>query len=368
MKKRIVSIMLVLTLAFGLTACSGETENETDKTNTAGTTEEKETPETAHIKWGRGMSGNALVTVAKKLGYFEEYGLEVEEIDMESGASTALSAGQIDIVSNDGTVTPLQQIAAGEEFTIFGGHMLTGCTPIVAKPGTEWNGVESFVGKTVVGASAATYSFTGPLLELGYNPSTDVNWMSVPTQADRVAAVISGEADYAALGTGIMYELENMIDSGELEILCYQSDIMPNYSCCRMFTRTNFIEENPITFKLLLKALIRAQAYYEANKEEVVAWTAENIGATEEYVSAYMLNDDYRVNADPIKNPVLKAWSILEETGILDENAAKIDIEEHINTELYKKALDELMGEEEIYNENKEFFDTQLKFFEENNL
>ena len=366
MKKRILALMLALSMTFGLAACSGnaDTEESTNETTEETAEEEKEVPETSHIRWAQGASGNSLVLIAKKLGYFEEYGLDVEEIPMDSGSGTALTAGQIDIISNNGTNQPLSSIAAGEDITIFGGHMLTGCMPIIAKAGTEWNGITDFVGETIA-CPPNQFALTGALLNEGVDPFESTEWLQLSSHSDRVAAVVSGEAKYGVIGTNQNYALSEMED---VEILCYMSDVTPNYSCCRMYTRTEFIEENPITIKLLLKALIRAQIYFNENREEVVTWMAESLDATEEYVAAYMLNEHYRINADPIKNRVLDAWEILGETGYLDENAKNINVEDYINIELYQQALEELMADEEIYNADKEAYDEALAFFEENNL
>ena len=113
---------------------------------------------------------------------------------MEDNPAAGLTAAQVDIVSNDGTNTPLQQIAAGDDISILGGHMLTGCMPIIAKKGTEWKGIESFIGKKIA-CPPNQFSLTGPLLKLGYDPLKECEWISYPTQSDRVAAVVSGECD-----------------------------------------------------------------------------------------------------------------------------------------------------------------------------
>ena len=366
MKRRVVALMLALSMVFGLAACGGNTATE-DKADTTETTEagDKEVPETTTIRWARGTSGNALVTIANKLGYFEEYGLKIEDVSLASTeVAAALASDKVDILSNYGTNNPLSQIAAGEDFTIFGGHMLTGCMPIVAKAGTEWNGIGDFVGKTIA-CPPNQFSVTGAMLREGYDPYESTEWLQLGT-AERLVTVVNGEADYGVLGTGDNYSVKEMDD---VEIMCYISDLTPDYSCCRMYTRTEFVENNPITIKLLLKALIRAQAYFEENREEVVTWMAEDIDATEEYVAAYMLDEKhYQINPDPIKNRIIDAWNILDETGFLDENAKNINIEDHINIELYQQALEELMADEEIYNSDKEFYDGALEYFKEQNL
>jgi len=139
---------------------------------------------------------------------------------------------------------------------------------------------------------------------------------------------------------------------------------MPNYSCCRMVASSDFVKNNPITVKCILKALMRAQADYEANKEEAVKLMAQKIEASEEYVAAYMLNEHYSVSVDPLKNSVVRAWNILDKTGFLSENAKDINIEDHINTELYEQALEE--AKEEFGTDYADFFAGLDAFYAEN--
>lgn len=319
--------------------------------------------ETSVIRWARGNSGNILVTVANAKGYFKEEGLTIKEtpIDATAEAFTALTANQVDVLSNYGTNMPLQYIASGVDITIFGGHMLTGCMPIIAKKGVKWHGIKDLIGTTVA-APATTYALTGPLLDAGHDPLKEVKWLALPTQSDRVAAVVAGEAKYGVIGTGMMYSLLHMPD---VQILSYLSEVMPNYSCCRMETRTSFIKDNPNTIRALLRALLRAQCYYETHKRECVGLLAKELGTNSDYVAAYMLNNHYRVNVDPIKNSVKKAWTYLDKTGFLDKNAKKIDLGKHINTALYEAALNDCATK--YRSEGPAFYDRMLRFYKKNN-
>ena len=318
--------------------------------------------ETRVIRWGRGNSGNALVTIARKLGYFDEAGLTIEETPLDGdSALSSLVGGHVDVLSNNGTNMPLRYISAGDKLTIFGGHMLTGCMPVIARKGTVWNGVEDLLGKKVA-SNAGVYAVSGPLMDKGHDPKTEVEWVQIAVDSDKLAAVVNGRADYAVLGTGRMYAALSMKD--QIEIMTYCSDLTPNYSCCRMETRDEFIQQNPTTIKLLLKCLIRAQCYYEAHKPEVVKMMAEELGTSEEYVAAYMMNEHYRIHVDPIRKPVFRAWDYMDRLGVL-EKAEGVKLEEHINTELYKAALDEVIAEHK--SEAPEFYDRMLAFYEENN-
>lgn len=365
MKRKVLSVVLALSMMLALAACGGKTE-ETDKKEEKAEVSE-DAPEQSVVKWNYGTSGNVLVTIANEKGFFEDEGITIESVpaDANNDAMSLLQTGKVDVVSNAGTSNPLQQIASGMDFTIFGGHMVEGCMPVVAKKGTEWNGVESLVGKKFA-CNPSYFAFTGAVMDLGYDkPLEALEWVVIPDYNDALAAVVKGEVDYALMGTGQNYVVkEEMAD--QVDIVTYQCEVMPNYSCCRMEGQTEWVKNNPKTVKAILRALIRAQEYYENNKEEAVTLHAKAIDATEEYVAAYMLDDDhYTVHVDPLQKSVVRAWEILGKTGFFGEEGTDIDILDHMNTSLYEEALAEVT--EKYGKENPEFYEGMQKFFEENN-
>ncbi|MCI9238770.1 MAG: ABC transporter substrate-binding protein [Dorea sp.] len=362
MKKRILAAMMILAVSFSLAACSGgggAEEKDTEKKAEEGA------PEQDVVKWNYGTSGNVLVTIANEKGYFEDEGISIEPVEANANADamTLLSTGKVDVVSNAGTSNPLQQIASGVDISVFGGHMIEGCMPVVAKKGAEWNGIESFVGKKVA-VNPSYFAFTGAVMDLGYeNPLEVVEWEVYSDYNDALAAVVRGDVAYALMGTGQNLAVQEMAANGEIDIVSYQSEIMENYSCCRMVAQTKWINENPNTVKAVLRALLRAQSYYEANKEEAVKLHAAAIEATEEYVAAYMMDDEhYFVSADPLKDGVVRAWDILDKTGYLGEDN-QVKIEDHINTALYEEALAE--ATEKYGEEAPEFYEEMASFFAE---
>ncbi len=378
MKRRIFAMLLAAAMTFSLAACGGgageengqekeetKTEDNAQEGDDAG--EDADAPEQSVVKWNCGTSGNVLLTIAEDKGYLEEEGISIEYVQANANADamTLLATGKVDVVSNSGTSNPLQQIASGVDLTIFGGHMVEGCMPVVAKKGAEWKGIESFVGKKVA-VNPSYFAFTGAVMDLGYdNPLEVVDWEIYSDYNDALAAVTRGDVEYALMGTGQNLSVQEMAQNGEIDIVSYQSEIMENYSCCRMEAQTKWVNDNPNTVKAIIRALLRAQAYYEDNKEEAVKLHAKKIEATEEYVAAYMLDDEhYFVSVDPLKNSVIRAWEILDKTGFLDEKAKEIDIEDHMNTALYEEALAEAT---ELYgDEAPEFYEEAKAFYEEN--
>lgn len=365
MKKRILALMLVFAMTFSLAACgsSDSGSEETESTEEADASGDEDAIEVDTIRWAKDNSGNVFLAIAEDQGWFEELGIEIEEvpIDANNDAITALSADQVDILTNYGTTNPLQAIASGEDYLIIGGYMATGCMTVVAKKGTEWNGVQDFVGKKVAG-NPNDYTYTGALLELGYDPLNDVEWVSSENYSDALAAVVAGEVDYALLGTSRNYEVSQ---NDDIEVLTYKSDVKPWYSCCRMCIKRDYAEQNPNTVKAIIKVLLRGQMYYESHHDECVDLMADYMGVEKDYVTAYMDNEHFRISCDPLKNEVVDAWNTLDETGFLSDEAKDINIEDHIAIDIYKAAFDE--AKEEYYDEDPEFWDNMEEFYSEHN-
>ena len=319
-------------------------------------------PEISKVRLNWGGSGNILVALAIENGYFAEEGIEIEFVQATNNTDmlTLLQSGQVDICTNAGTADPLAFIAAGADFTIFGGHMLQGCMPIIAKPGTEWNGVESLVGEKI-GIKPNYFAITGALMEAGYeDPLAAADFQSL-SYNDALAALMRDEIKYALVGTSQNYPVKQLVEEGQIEIVSWHGDVMPNYSCCRMESTTEFVNNNPNTIKAILRALLRAQCYFEANKAECPPVLAGIQGVDNAVVEAFMLNDEYyKPHLDPLRNGIVRAWNILDATGFLDENAKTINIEDHINTTLYEEALAEYA---ELYGAEDPAFVTRMQDF-----
>ena len=222
-------------MTFGLAGCAGS-DKAADTSDKKESTDTESKDELTTVKWNYGSSGNVLVTIAEEEGYFEDEGIRIEPVEATQNmdAMALLAAGKVDVVSNAGTSNPLQQIAQGVDLTIFGGHMVEGCMPVIAKAGTEWNGIESFIGESVA-VNPSYFAFTGAVMDLGYdNPLDVVDWKVYSSYDDALVAVQNGEVKYALMGTQNNYGIKELVDAGEIEIVSYQSEIMENYSCCRM--------------------------------------------------------------------------------------------------------------------------------------
>lgn len=360
-RRRYCELMAGAASAALLTACGNSGTNGAAATNSDGSKQiagGQPAAESPNIKWAQGLSGNILVTLAKKHGYFEDNGLSVEEIPLDPGGLQGVVQGTVDIASNWGTGTPLQMIANGDDMAIIGGHMMEGGMPIIGKTGCEWNGVQSFKGKTVAGEPYEY--FTGkPLLELGIDPVKDVNYLKLENEIDGIAAVLNDEADYAILGTNCCYQAKN---TDGIQILCWSDDCTPEYSCCRMVARKSWVEDNPNTVVLLNEALLRAQLYFEEHRDECIQTQADFLKTNYEYVEAYMGEaDHYVINVEPLYNTVKDQWAFQKKMSLIDPNVDDAILENAIYKDLYKKSLDFCV--ENYYNDGPEFWDKQVDLY-----
>lgn len=337
------------------------TDTDKEKGENAGQTDAL--PEKTVIRLAYTAGGHVFNAIAQQQGYLDEEGISVEYVPVKTDAEVfrGIKEGTIDVASNSGTNLPLQMISEGMDLTIFGGYLLTGCMPIIAKTETPWTGIEDLIGKKAA-FEPNVYAVTGPLLDRGYDPVHDITWLEFEDQADRIKAVESGEADFALVGTDLNYEVNK---NPGIKVLAYASDILPDYSCCRVEASSKWVSENPNTVKALLRAWIRAMAYYDAHHDEIVSLMVDVTGREEEFVRAYLDNPRFGLNVDPMRESVRRAWEYMDRLGLLDEEAKRINIDEHVNTALYGEALDECQMK--YGKENLKFYEKLQSQFAKNN-
>lgn len=372
-KKRLIALCLLMSMV--MAGCAPNGDKGTDKSSGTKTEVASNAKKGKHdfsdklkgedgvVRWVRGHSGNLMMTMAEHNGYLDEYGLKVQQIPMQTTneSFSAVAGNQVDIVSNAGTATPLQRIAKGDDLRIFGGHMVEGAVFLIGRPDAPWKDMSSLVGKKVAG-EASDYVLSGPLLEMGYDPHKDVQWVQVGKAADAVTALKSGSVDYASVGTELAHQVKT--DKTIKEIAKY-GDLMDKYSCCRMETASRFIKEKPNTTKALLKALLRGMRDYEKDPKAASQLLANELDVPYEFVEAYVTDAGYEINPDPLYNSCVRAWAYLDELGFLDKNAKNIDLRDYITVDLYKQALDEVIAE--VGKEDPEYWAKQKKYFEDNN-
>jgi NitT/TauT family transport system substrate-binding protein len=307
---------------------------------------------------------HGLYFVAKEKGYFKEEGVDVELFQFASASEgvAAVKAEKLD-VGTFGTTAPLLFISKGSEFTFIGGMMIGG-QAIITRPErlAELSGkdLKVYKGKKIglVKLSTGDVVFKGALKKAGIDVKKDLTFVEFGSAAAVVEAVKKGAVD-AGLVWPPHFSLAEK-NSG-LKVAHYISEFYPNYTCCRIFAHTSKIKADPETYKKFLAALIRAYRFYKTNEEETVQIYTKSLKIDEDIVR----NETYvkRVaesNPDPLRKGILDFWQHILDAGYIPQD---YPIDKHINTDLYKQALDSVIKK----NPKDKIYQEMLTFYKKNN-
>ncbi|BCS54122.1 ABC transporter substrate-binding protein [Geobacter sp. SVR] len=307
---------------------------------------------------------HGLYFVAKEKGYFKEEGVDVELFQFGSAAEgmAALKAEKLD-VGTFGTTAPLLFISKGSDFTFFGGMMIGG-QAIVARPERlaelSGNDLKIFKGKKIglVKLSTGDVVFKGALKKAGIDYKKDVTFVEFGSAAAVAEAVKKGAVDAGLLWPPHFSLAEK--NSG-LKVAHYIEEFYPKYTCCRIVAPTKSLNENKDVHRRFLAALIRAYKFYKTNPEETVQIYTKSLKIDEEIVrNETYVNKVAESNPDPLRKGILDFWQHIRDAGYIPQDYA---IDKHINTDIYKQALDSVVKrypKEKVYQE-------MLTFYKKNN-
>ena len=307
---------------------------------------------------------HGLYFVAKEKGYFKEEGVDVELFQFGSASEgvAAVKAEKLD-VGTFGTTAPLLFISKGSEFTFIGGMMIGG-QAIITRPErlAELSGkdLKVYKGKKIglVKLSTGDVVFRGALKKAGIDVKKDLTFVEFGSAAAVVEAVKKGAVD-AGLVWPPHFSLAEK-NSG-LKVAHYISEFYPNYTCCRIFAHTSKIKADPETYKKFLAALIRAYRFYKTNEEETVQIYTKSLKIDEDIVR----NETYvkcvaESNPDPLRKGILDFWQHILDAGYIPQD---YPVDKHINTDLYKQALDSVIKK----NPKDKIYQEMLTFYKKNN-
>jgi NitT/TauT family transport system substrate-binding protein len=349
-KRVILSAVVALSMILGATGLAGAAQAAGDKIKVR--------------LAAQATSGQVFQYLAKEKGYLDDEGIEVEMVYINNGTDSfsALSSGKVDVISTYGTGGPLIHIANGQKFSIFGGYMIIGATPVFAMPGTEYKGVESFRNKKIAIMRGGTPDIVlkGILYDAGFDLAKDVTFVEIKRNQDVMEAVRSGQCDFGSVSTG--FELQ--IKESGMNIVMWPDELWPNHSCCRMLSRTEWMNANPEVLKKLLRAYLRAERDMQKPEEmdRVVRLTMKELDMSEPLVRSFVQSPHMKYETDPYKNSAITMWNKMQSFGYIKDPG--ININDHLNTAIYKSALDSLLAD---YPDDP-FFKEKLEMFSKFNL
>lgn len=265
--KRGISIFLSCIMVLGMTACSSGI-------NTKKEEKKAEAKELQKIKVAEPVRGDLWgpVYLAKELGYFEEEGLDVEFVTVQSDMPTA------PVLSGDA------------QFGLYGPEMILGFNeknqdtklllsttqkyPYSFVTTPKYKTVAEMKGKTVNGADSGSSprAFVRSVLkENGLNPDTDATYVNLPNSGlvaalekeDVSGSYVSPAARKIVLDAGNTL-VEDIYDS-EVHKRLIGSETYPMYIT---FATDKYIEENPETVQKYVNSIYKAILWAEQNSAD----------------------------------------------------------------------------------------------------
>lgn len=321
-KARTAALFIAAILsAVALTACSGSSSSNDDtvgntnstatpaaesKAETAAQTEEEATTaELKHFSIGYLPStGHLLYFVAKEEGFFEAEGLDAELQLFDSYSLELLRGKRIAVV-------PL------------------GTQDIVWRIGFR---------------------------EAGLDVGTDVEFVDVESGTAAFAALNNADIDGALVFTPFRAQ---GVNDGYV-ILDYSGEIegFEKHPCCRNIAETENINADPDAYKAYLKALIQAYKFYQENQDETVEDIVKYVSVDPDIIRQETYGEHISSYPDSDKKTIVEWKDHMVDLGFFED----FDIESHVNTELYKSALDEVISE---HPEDVDFYADMVTHYEE---
>jgi NitT/TauT family transport system substrate-binding protein len=242
------------------------------------------------------------LTIADRLGYFSDEGLQVDMMDFAGGAKAlqAMMGGSADVVSG-GFDHVMVMRARGQDLRAF---VLQGATPaitlgIARQHAARYRSPADLKGMKI-GVSApgsSTHAFVNHLLaSVGLAPD-EVSIIGVGTGPGAVAAMQAGRLDAIA---SIEPAITMMERAGTIKVVVETVSVqgatkvfgspLPSGS---LYTRGEFIRANPNTVQALTNAMVRSLAWLRSATPDDVAKTVPAeylLGDRALYLEAYRKN------------------------------------------------------------------------------
>lgn len=351
--KKIFSIAILL--IFSILTLAGCGNNATAPTGA------QESKPLKKLKVGFSPTGAILTEIAAHQGYFKEEGLDIEFVQFSSTADglAALNSGKVDLGVSFGTAAPLTLINNGADLVIIGGH-LSGGHPVLATQETasKIHSLEDYKGKTI--ATPRLYTpdvvWRGAMHQAGIDIKEDMNVIEMKSPVPVMEAVLAGKADIGICSTMVYTRAKQ----AGLAIIGWSNDFFHDHPCCRIVARGPAVQQDPDAYRAFMRALIRAEKTRKENPELAVEVIKKVLKLDDDMARDFALEPHQILTSDPDRNGVLKLWQYMQDIGYVQ---AKLDVSQHINTELYHQALGDLQKK---YPDEQFFKGLETRYIEQN--
>ncbi len=339
MTRRIIAVLCLISLfSLVLIGCS---QNSEKKSVAPSATAQAPTDK---IKFNIGYLpavGHVLYFIAKEKGFYEQEGLDVELFQFTNSGEglNAIKSGKLD-AGSFGTAAPQTFIAKGTPFVNIGGMQSEGHA-VVTKPenADQFKNPQSFVGKKIATVRLATGDavWRSALSKAGIDWKTQVTIQELDSPAAVLEAVKKGSAD-----AGLVWvPFSEMAEQQGLKIAAWSSDYMENHVCCRIVALQDRLQANKEAYIRFSRAQIRAYDFYLNNQAETVDILSKYVKLDKDLLKKAAYSGHIHSIPDPDKKRFAAFWEAMKNAGYLQSD---LDINNFVNTDIYKEALTGLRG------------------------
>jgi NitT/TauT family transport system substrate-binding protein len=285
------------------------------------------------------VTGHAKFFIAKEEGFFKDEGLDVQLTEFANSADglAALRADKLDLGAF-GTTAPLVHIAKGADISIIGGVMGEDAA-IVVKPENESaiKSISDLKGKKVATVRLATGDavLRGALNDAGINWKTDLQIFELKNPPAVLEAVKSGQVD-----AGVVWGPHDLrAEEQGLKVVIRSGSLQPGHPCCRLTVHTQDAQTRRVVWEHFVRAMLRAEKFADVNHEKTVDDIAKYLKLDRGLIERAYYSGHLDQSTDPNLAGVQRFWSTMIKSDFVE---SKQDITPHVETGIYKHALDEL--------------------------
>lgn len=266
--------------------------------------------------------------LADELGYYDEEGLDVEIINVQSKVD-AIGTGQV-VQTTDHIATLLVPAVNGIDMEFLAGAH-TGCKSLYVLSDSEVENTSDLVGKSVAIPDGFGNSDHNIALRFFNHDSIDPNeikFKQVETSAV-IQSMQSGEIQAAVLSDQYA---DGFVEDGTLKIirsLTWDDDFKVEPCCVHAFNK-EFVKENPLIAEKMVSAIRKASEYFAENHNEAVEILQNANWASGDYDLVVKMSETYnwKVTNDMSKKALEDIIDDYKTFGLID---ADKDTEEILN-------------------------------------
>lgn len=289
----------------------------------------------------------ACVLVAKEEGLYEEEKLDVtfETVANLSDGITAVSENKLDVLPF-GVIPTCTFVGQGvENVCVFGGTIAEGSECIVLPENKDrFKKIEDFRGAKVGFFPMETGHIVMQALAEKAGIMDEIEWIIYGDSNSAIEGVRKGEFDCAFVNSGGGY----IASKSDIAVSMQPGDLKPDFPCCRQTTNFDNLENNKSALIKFMIANLRAYEIIQNDRERAIAALMGYSGQDHEYVESLIYGTDVYdaamiVEMDPYADAVCDFYEDMKTTENIPADAV-YKMEEHVDTTVYRAALDEMIA------------------------